>query len=271
VEVKGKKQIKKIGTLAVARATRAQLVSLFSWYETKYSEDDFRNPVPKLMKNDPLKAPDGRERALENHEIRALWEACNEMGDAYAACVQTALLTAQRFHKVSRMRRSDLKDGVWDATRPDDPKNKRVSIVALAPLALDVINDVPEIVVEDGADYVFTVTGRAPLRGWSKYKARLDRAMLGVLRRDDPQATLTPWQHRDLRRTARTIMAGEGVSDAVAEHCLGHVQSKIQRTYNRHDYASEKRLAFAKVAEYIERAINPPTDNVLPFEKRDGR
>jgi hypothetical protein len=40
--------------------------------------------------------------------------------------------------------------------------------------------------------------------------------------RDPTKVELKPWQHRDLRRTARTFMARMGVSNEVAEHCLAH-------------------------------------------------
>jgi hypothetical protein len=190
IESKGKSY----GSQAVARATRAQLVTLFNWYEAKHTTGkDFRIPIPKLMKSDPLNGAPERDRALADDEIRALWTACGDMG-AYGAAVKTALLTAQRFRKVGKMQRSDLKDRirvqghsengrwiedydighVWDPTRDDDPKNKGVSIVPLSRLARQVIATTPAPNVNRSADFVFTTTGRGPIKGWSKYKARLD-------------------------------------------------------------------------------------------------
>jgi hypothetical protein len=88
------------GSPTMAWATRAQLVTLFNWYEAKHTVGkEYRKPIPKLMKHDPLKPPSARERHLEDDEIRALWLACGELG-AYGALVKTALLTAQRFRKV---------------------------------------------------------------------------------------------------------------------------------------------------------------------------
>lgn len=43
-------------------------------------QQDLRNPMPKLLKTDPLKATNARERHLEDHELRALWTACGDMG-----------------------------------------------------------------------------------------------------------------------------------------------------------------------------------------------
>jgi hypothetical protein len=276
IDIDGEKR----GSPAVARATRTQLVTLFNWWEAKYSTKDFRNPIPRLLKSDPLKAAGARERHLEDNELRAFWTACGEMG-AYGAAVKLGLLTAQRFRKVGSMRRADVKShlriqgedigNVWDATRDNDPKNKRVSVVPLSALARSILAGVPFIDVDDGEDFVFTTTGRGPLKGWSKYKARLDRKMLALLQRDDPNLTkLKPWQHRDLRRTARTLLARAQVSREVSEHCLGHVLPIIERTYNRYSYLPEKREAFDKLADLIGRIVSPPA-NVVPLAPRAGK
>ena len=46
------------------------------------------------------------------------------------------------------------------------------------------INAVPLINADrrDAKDFVFTTTGTGPIKGWSKYKARLDGKMLEVSR-----------------------------------------------------------------------------------------
>jgi hypothetical protein len=60
-------------------------------------------------------------------------------------------------------------------------------------------------------------------------------------RGDDPEAVeLKPWQHRDLRRTARTFMARMGVDGKVAEHALAHVPPGVDRVYDRHHCLPEK-------------------------------
>jgi hypothetical protein len=88
-----------------------------------------------------------------------------------------------------------------------------------------------------GKDFVFTTTGQGPLKGWSKYKERLDGKMLALLRQwaatrgdDSDQVELKPWQHRDLRRTARTLMARMGVDSKIAEHALAHGRPVSRRS-----------------------------------------
>ena len=279
---------KKLGTPAVAWAVRARLTTLFGWYVDLYGSDDFRSPIVKTKRTQQWKSND-RERVLADDEIRALWMACGDMG-AYGAAVKSALLTAQRFRKVGQMRRVDLKErirlqgrqenghwvpeseigNVWDAARDSDPKNKKVSVVPLSRLARKVIAAVPIIDADKPKDYVFTINGQEPLKGWAKYKQRLDGKMLALLRQwaaargDDPDAVeLKPWQPRDLRRTARTMLARMGVDSKIAEHALGHALPGVEGIYDRHHYLSEKREAFEKLAELVERIVNPPTDTVV--------
>ena len=49
------------------------------------------------------------------------------------------------------------------------------------------------------------------------------------------------WRWHDLRRTARTGMTRLGVPRDHAEAAINHVsgRSKLERTYDRHDYAPE--------------------------------
>jgi hypothetical protein len=135
--------------------------------------------------------------------------------------------------------------------------------VPLSRLARDIIDAVPTIDAEDGKheDFVFSVNGRQPLNGWSKYKDRLDRRMQAALHAQGIE--LKPWQLRDLRRTARTLMSRAGISTEIAERALGHVMTLVRGTYDRHDYLAEKRDAFEKLANLVERIVHPPEDNVV--------
>jgi hypothetical protein len=268
-----------IGTQFVARATRVQLGVFFNWYVEHYSSNEFRSPI---VKSKQWKGPAPRPRDLDHDEIRALWQAATPLG-VYGAVVKAALLTAQRFRKVATMRRSDLKevrdrsreiriDHAWDPTRDADPKNKQVSVVPLSALAREVINSVPVIDSDRPQDCVFTFDGRQPIQGLSKLKRRLDQAMLAALRQqaadrgDDPdQVELKPWQHRDLRRTAKTLMLRAGVSRDISERCLAHVIRGVEGTYDRYDYLREKQEAFDQLAAKVGTIVSPPPENVVPI------
>jgi integrase len=261
----------KIGTAAQADAVLARLGKLFNWHATRKS--NFQTPIVKGMQRGQSMKERARERVLSDKELRVMWPL---LDDTYGAVLKCALLTAQRFHKVSSMRRRDLKPevhvetemddngnsvpayfipDVWDASRVNDPKNKSVSAVPLSAMARQIIDSVP--VIDGDADYVFSLNGDAPIKSWGHFKQRLDAAMQAKLGDE-----FKPWQHRDLRRTARTLMQRAKVSREIAERCLGHALPTIEGTYNRHDYLSEKRDAFAKLAEFVSRILNP-ADNVV--------
>jgi hypothetical protein len=284
----------KVGTPNGANCTLAQLSKMFNWYVANHGSDAFRSPIVKGMR-----LPDGkvnvRDRALSDDEIRAMWTACTGMS-TYGAVVQCALLTAQRFFKVAEMRRSEIKDrmkipgrhdvdgtwvpdmwvdAVWDPTADDDPDNKQVSMVPLSAMARQIIETVPIIDAGDSEDYVFTINGREPLKGWSRCKRQLDDKMLAIMRKwakdaghNPNKVELKQWQQRDLRRTAKTLMARAGVARHISEHCLAHAMPTVEGIYDRYDYLTEKREAFQRLADMVERIVNPDPGKVVTLTTR---
>jgi hypothetical protein len=55
-------------------------------------------------------------------------------------------------------------------------------------------------------------------------------------------------------------MSRLGIDSKIAEHALAHVPPGVEGIYDRRHYLAEKREAFAKLAELVERIVNPPTD-----------
>jgi integrase len=73
------------------------------------------------------------------------------------------------------------------------------------------------------------------------------------------------WTIHDLRRTGATLMTRAGVRPDVVERVLGHVVgSHVHRIYNQHGFETEKAEALAKLAEIVNRIVNPGV-NVVPF------
>jgi hypothetical protein len=146
-----------VGAPIQATATLTQLTKLFNWYAAR--TDKFQTPIVKGMKRGLPAKERARSRVLEDTELKVMWPLLDDFG-VYGAVIKCALLTSQRFHKVSEMQRVDLKqrvrlgrrmDGdqhvpeefindVWKAKRDDDPKNKGVSPVPLSPLVRQIIN-----------------------------------------------------------------------------------------------------------------------------------
>jgi hypothetical protein len=122
--------------------------------------------------------------------------------------------------------------------------------------------------VGDG-DLVFTTDGKRPLGAFSKYKRKLDKAILKKMRERDPEAKSLPrWTLHDLLRTARSLMSRAGVPSDQAARCLDHVTPGIRGTYDRHEYHREKQLAYEALAAQVARLIDPQP-NVIPMRLHD--
>jgi integrase len=96
------------------------------------------------------------------------------------------------------------------------------------------------------------------MRSFDRAKRRLDK-ISGV----------SGWVLHDLRRSARSLMSRAGVISDHAEQCLGHVLPTMRRTYDRHDFFGEKKIAYEKLAKQLDLLLNPPAaDNVVPMPQR---
>jgi len=62
----------------------------------------------------------------------------------------------------------------------------------------------------------------------------------------------------DLRRTGATMMQKLGVALDIIDRCQNHVLagSKVRRHYMHHDYAEEKRAAWAVLGRCIQAILN---------------
>ncbi len=80
------------------------------------------------------------------------------------------------------------------------------------------------------------------------------------------EAGLEHFTVHDLRRTCRSLLASLGVPSHIAERCLNHKLRGVEGIYNRHDYLTERREAFERLASILTPIIND-TPNVLPFIK----
>ena len=131
----------------------------------------------------------------------------------------------------------------------------------LVPLGQDCLGSNAVRSASVGADLGGKVLGENFGRPWPPHKRsgtwdRLDGKMRHALQEQGVE--LKPWQLRDLRRTARTLMSRAGISTEIAERALGHVMTLVRGTYDRHDYLAEKRDAFEQLATLVERIVNPP-------------
>jgi hypothetical protein len=62
----------------------------------------------------------------------------------------------------------------------------------------------------------------------------------------------------DMRRTARTHLAGMGVDRFVAERSLNHKLGNVEGVYDRHDYFAERHAALSAWATALAKVESAP-------------
>jgi len=162
---------------------------------------------------------------LSEIEIRTLWKALDAESAEMAAGFRLRLLTAQRGGEVFNIRWEDLDlDNRWWTIPAEDAKNKLPHRVPLSTPALKILN----ALIKDDRSGFYVLAGARGKRGRAEAASRL-----GV----------TDFVGHDLRRTAASYMASDGVQRLVIGKILNHVEPGVTRVYDRHSYDAEKREA----------------------------
>ena len=217
---------------------------VFDWHARR--DDDFRSPVVKgMQRTRPIERM--RNRVLSDDEVKRVWIAAEGLG-VFGQYVQFMLLTATRRNEAARMTYGELSNGDWliPAARY---KNKHDHLIPLSAAAQALLATVPRI---DGCEYVFPTNGKRPVTGFAYFKDHLDQA-----------SGVAGWRLHDLRRTARSLMSAAAVNPDHAERCLGHALPGLRKTYDRHEYRTEKLMAFEALAARIQQLVNPPDEGVV--------
>jgi integrase len=196
-----------------------------------------------------------RSRALSADEIATLWRAWREMGPPLGSFMMFALATGQRRGEIAAMERRelDLAQHLW-AIPAEKAKNRRLHLVPLSGLAIEIIEAVPAV----DTRFVFSTRPGSHISGFSKAKARADR-LSGIV----------DWRLHDLRRTAATRLAELGVAHPVVSKLLNHSPRGVMGVtaiYNRHEYLAERSQAMVRWAARIGEIINPPPANVVTLK-----
>jgi integrase len=234
------------GAPVKARRVSAYIHRFFSWC----IERDIlqANPMAGLSRPGNSKS---RERVLADDELVKVWNA-SSIG-RYRDVIRLLILTGMRREEAAQLRWSEV-DG--DCIKLEGARTKTgvPHIIPLSTQAKSLLESLPQI-----GDYVFTVTGSKPIAGWSRPKRELDKA-----------SGVTGWTIHDLRRTVATGMQKLGVTLQTVETCLGHTAGSrggIVGVYQRHDYATEKRIALERWGQHVCNLIEGKlsTPNVVPL------
>jgi integrase len=213
----------------------AVISKMCNWYAAR--SDEYVSPIVRGMRRSDAKSRK-RVRILDAAEIKFFWNASGGQG-VFGAFVQFALLTGQRRAKVGSLRWTDISaDGVWHIPSENGEKAYAKSL-QLPVFALSVLDRLKH---GSTGEYVFSENGSAPINGFSKSKARLDRAMEELAERPLPH-----WVVHDLRRTAKSLMAKSKVPRDISERVLGHAIPGVEGVYDQYDYFDEKSDALERL------------------------
>jgi integrase len=228
------------------------LKTFFAWA----AEEELVEASPAAVVK-PLADEVKRDRVLSDAEIRAVWEACGDLG-AFGRAFRFMLVTGQRRSEVGGMTwvEIDRDKRLWTLPK-ERAKAGRKHEIPLSGLAMSILDDCPEL-----NQYVFS-TGRSttsgaasPVSGWSKAKAALDK-----------KTDVVDWHMHDLRRTCATNLAKLGTDRIVISKLLNHAEGGVTSIYDRHTRDDEKRAAMDRWAARLMAIVDGGDDNVVSFRR----
>ena len=228
------------GRHGIAREVRKHLSRFFNWAVDREIIGD--NPIHGFKRGD-LQNNDEAGRALEDNEIRWLWQASGALGYPFGPLYRLLLLTGQRRTEWASSRRSEINtEKGWLEIPKDRYKGDRDHIVPLGSEAWSTFGQLP---VWSGNDYFLfsTRSGKVPVSGFSKGKSRLDYEMAKLIAAEQPSVRPTPFRVHDLRVTCETRLAHLGFNQDIRDAVIGHAKAGLQKTYNKYNYLTEKREA----------------------------
>jgi integrase len=250
------------------RSFQRTLSTFFDWAKSE-----------RLIKVNPMRelsapnVPASRERVLSSAEVRWFWRACDSVGEPFGSLFRALLLSGARLRELAELRRNELSDDGTAINLPSTrTKNKLPFTLPLAPATQQMIASAAK--QHSACPFVFTTNGTKPVTGWSRLKARLDRAMLAEAKKERGDDVAIPhFRLHDLRRTAVTHMSELGIAPHIVEACVNHVSGHkggVAGVYNRAEYAAEKRAAFESWATHVVGLVSNKPTNVTPIRKKKG-
>jgi integrase len=235
---------------------------LFSWAIAARTYRLKTSPFSSLSIKGLIGGRDPRQRVLSDNELKVIWQATSKeagLGYPLAPFVRMLILTGQRLREVAEATWSefDLDGRVW--TIPAE--RMKGDSAHEVPLSEDVVRLLEELPRGQGPFVFSTTDGARPISGFSKAKARIDRALVDV----------APWRFHDLRRSVRTGLGGLSVQTKVAELVIAHAQPGLHKVYDLHKYRDEKRRALDLWARRVDAIVSGETGSkVIDLAKARG-
>ncbi len=193
-----------------------------------------------------------RERVYNEKEMRALWEDFGKRG-TLGTVYKLILITGQRIGEVVGMEWSEIDGSIW--TIPSlRVKNKRVHVVPLSELALELIE------VQRGKHDRFVFPSltkkQAPIYPASKVAGDVKKG-----------SKVADFRSHDLRRTMSTESTRLGFARFLVDRLLNHTEQGVGRVYDRYDYLKEKTEALDRWGRKLESILTGQKSKIISLKK----
>jgi integrase len=199
-----------------------------------------------------------RDRVLSETELRALWEAWDDLPAPMAAFYRLRLLTAQRGGEVASMRWQDLDlEAGWWTVPATSSKNKLAHRVPLNVSAVTILAMLLQTADKD-AVYVLEAHYRGKGMGARGKRQQAEAAKAFPVEN---------FRGHDLRRTAATLMASGGVARLVVGKILNHAETSVTAVYDRATYDAEKTAALTWWDAKLSAILEQKAGTILAFTK----
>jgi integrase len=182
-----------------------------------------------------------RSRKLGDDEFLKLWQAFAAEGDPALAAFELLAYTGARRREITQMRWAEVDINAATLTLPSERRktgrhDPEPFVLNLHPAAVAAIQRQP---VLEGSPFVFW--GRRDKAPFDFQHSVMDRV----------KPIVPDWRLHDLRRYMRSGLAKLGISQTVAEQCLGHIAGGLVGVYDQHSYLAEKADAWRRWGDYL--------------------
>ncbi|MBJ6799762.1 tyrosine-type recombinase/integrase [Geomonas propionica] len=232
------------------------------------------NPHTKMTRTLPnLSVPEGKDRFLDDQEIVKVWRRIDRGPgeDSTKRALKFILVTGQRPEEVSSMHRKEINGRwwtiPWSRIKTENKKTLRRKPqdhrVYLSDLAMSLLGDgteyiFPSFEVKDGEDgLVRRERGPVSRNSLSQRVARGYRCerRKGQVVWFEYYGRPT-WTPHDLRRSAKSGMSRINIPKDWSKKVLNHKDSRIDGTYDLHDYDDQKQEALTRWSAHLESLLN---------------
>lgn len=242
------------GKVMEAKRTFALCKQLLRWCVSQgYIE---HSPLENIQRRDVGgRNPPPLNRTLSDAEIWVFWKGLDlwNFSEQTRWALRLTLLAARRPDEIVRAKRSefDLVNGYWHQGKRN--KSRRDHTLPISALMKKCVEQL-DLANTTGSPWLVP-SPVDPMKPMSK--GAITQALRRMQR--SPGFGLEPFTTRDLRRTARTILARLGIPNEVSRKIMNHTSEGMDKVYDRHDYLSQMKVALSSYSAHIEMILHNDT------------